>query len=88
MRHSIELDNLHSILEDLNIMLLQEKFDQDAYERAVIENFKKYSFKHFKSISRQAYNILLNYCKTKEDALKAINELKICLVPRDFELTA
>lgn len=47
MRHSIELDNLHSILEDLNIMLLQEKFDQDAYEMAVIENFKKYSFKHF-----------------------------------------
>lgn len=85
MSRNFELDNLHSILEDLNILLLEKDFSQNEYEEKIKENFKKYSFRIYRGLSKQACDILLTYSETKEDALYTISELKKCIMPRAYQ---
>ncbi len=81
MKPKTDLAKLHSILEDLKIYIISHNFTKDDFHEKVKEEFSEANFSHIKNLAQQAYNALITYCNTKEEARHVINELEVCLIP-------
>ena len=81
MKPKTDLAKLHLILEDLKIYVISHKFTSEDFHEKVKEEFNNVNIHHSKNLSRQAYDMLINYCNTEEEAKYVLSELKGCLIP-------